>query len=133
MRKMKFRVWSKQNNVMLDDNFYLSLRGDLFQNDDLDYKSKDNFAIMQYIGSKDKNDREIYEGDLISFTNDTRLKGGGYTRKKYVALINYEEKYCSYRANYIDVTGERQNLTLDWLNVKEVEVIGNIYENSELL
>lgn len=47
-REMKFRVWSNHTKKMFDDGFYISQNGDLFQNDSLDYKTKDSFEVMRH-------------------------------------------------------------------------------------
>jgi hypothetical protein len=63
--------------------------------------------IMQFTGLKDKNGKEIYEGDII-------------TERKYQAVVEWDEKSLQFNCHGM-------------LDGKNYEVIGNIYENPELL
>ncbi|CCW05968.1 hypothetical protein EBGED10_26970 [Bacillus sp. GeD10] len=133
MREIKFRVWSKHTEKMFDDGFYISQDGDLFQNDSLDYKNKDSFEVMQYTGSEDKNGRELYELDI------TKDKFGNLD---VICWINSLGAYATvpinlyvegnYEYTVVDEFGTdcffKNNVPGDFL-----EVIGNIYENPELL
>lgn len=81
-------------------------------------------TVGQYIGICDKNGQKIFEGDIIV------IRDGGMIRKY---IVEYEEGNTAYYANAM--RGERpigfQRLVDD--NSDEYEVIGNIYDNSELL
>ncbi|PGU60311.1 YopX family protein [Bacillus cereus] len=122
MREIKFRVWSKHTKKMLDDGFYISQNSDLFQNDSLDYKSRDLYEVMQYTGLKDKNGTEIYEGDIVDTVYDGKL---------FTGVVVYDESELDFKA-----TNGKENYGSNFqylMCCEEVEVIGNIYENPELL
>ncbi|UCF13212.1 MAG: hypothetical protein JSW06_02865 [Thermoplasmatales archaeon] len=111
MREIKFRACDKRKNLYEDAkrmyyNVYIISESDVSING-LRFSIKD-FEIMQFTGLKDKNGKEIYEGDIV-------LVDMGYRN-----LIIIEFKNGSYNVN-------------SWIVNGDCEVIGNIYENPELL
>ncbi len=80
--------------------------------------------FLQYTGIKDKNGKEIYEGDIVE-----------YHIKKDICTVKWDNKQCGYMVNHKDVEDEESSysfrLTAD--DISFIEVIGNIYENPELL
>lgn len=126
MREIKFRAWDKSQNKMYQ------VRGINFDNEDLWLKINETqimganlfeVELMQYTGLKDKNGTEIYEGDIVKYTSE--LENG-----------IFEVKYSNCRfyglwieANFMDITTDLFYLGCS----NELEVIGNIYQNPELL
>ena len=86
-------------------------------------------TICQYTGLKDKNGIKIYEGDIVKFDE--------YKYEKLVQSIISEIKWCEELCSLSLVVSERQGTrgTLSHLldYNKEVKVIGNIFDNPELL
>jgi uncharacterized phage protein (TIGR01671 family) len=81
-------------------------------------------VIMQCTGLKDKNDKLIYEGDIVSFLDE---KGS-----KQIGQVNWCE--FAYYAEAIDGDEEgNQDIELHPDYLQGIEIIGNIYENPELL
>jgi len=126
-RQIKFRFWGKfgelneekdecENEMLYGDRFCFSDHAPI--NDLFADKS---FVAMQFTGLTDKNGKEIYEGDVLK--------------------INlYDDEWVTKVRDYngtlvIDVEGCDWNTTaLSFLDDEaETEVIGNIYENPELL
>lgn len=123
MREYKFRLWDKEKEIMLDvekidfDDCYYG--GEMYVNttDGSDYWNNELYSLMQYTGLHDKNGKEIYEGDIVkSFFVDTD-EAGNEIYKYYIIEVKYDEVLCEYNID----------------KFMNLEVIGNIYENKELL
>lgn len=158
MRELKFRAWDKENNFMFyyGNNYPLSkyYLGFNHRNhnkmslmilvDPSDSEFKEIEAdIMQYTGLKDCKGREIYEGDILSYkhivyTDCSKTEIEKIEEEALIEIITYApiasiiKPYSkNVKCNGYDRTNN-QCLIID-LSSDEVEVIGNIYENKELL
>lgn len=78
-------------------------------------------TVGQYTGLYDADGREIYEGDIIESSS-----GGGIP-------IGYEQKEASFTANLIGTYPNNGGIRQQWIDEYGKKVIGNIYENKELL
>jgi len=123
MREIKFRAWNMATKVMVD----LHKITPLILNIDtagLFIPFSDGLPLMQYTGLKDNNGKEIYEGDILKESwkpcgDDAAVSG------EYIGEIFYEDAgYWTKSKNHHHAITE----TYD-----SYEVIGNIYEHSELL
>ena len=130
-REIKFRVWDVVNKRILDYADIMTLpMWEVFPGT----PEQRPFNVMQYTGLKDKKGVEIYEGDILeehtpSASNYSVVKFGEID----ISAFYYKSKMCTcfYHdfSNFNDNWGE---VTLG-NNLKNIEVIGNIYENPELL
>jgi len=107
MREIKFRAWQPITMRMLSWEYLLAHQTMMCQFLDPDLK------FMQYTGMHDKNGKEIYEGDILKST-----------QKNYCLRMQVRyDNGCFYPVGTFNILG--------WS--EEWEVIGNIYENPELL
>lgn len=142
MREIKFRAWNTKTECMYCDTGLTSLG----INDGIELAIKDNYILMQYTGLKDKNGKEIYEGDIVrnnwtNINNDfigekwavkfgDHMTGSDYYASGaygfYYEAINNKEETCS-------LNSLPTNDSINIENNPDLEVIGNIYENKDLL
>ena len=124
MREIKFRgkteemnSWWTYGNLVICDNGDYQI-GNCPRYGDIYYRNKVfKETVGQYTGLHDKNGKEIYEGDIVkSFFVDTD-EAGNEIYKYYIIEVKYDEVLCSYKID----------------KFMNLEVIGNIYENKELL
>ena len=111
MREIKFRAWHGQHDVPQMVGFAVP--------------PSFPFPTMQYTGLKDKNGKEIYEGDVVLYQLDAPWNEDEILELR--ASVKYEG------AGFVTdgITQNSYDAPLD--QVGDLEVIGNIYENPELL
>ena len=127
MREIKFRVWDKTFKMMLSPELVdidfnegkIEVTTDTLRYEEVYMDEIKDFVLMQYTNLKDKNGKEIYEGDILKVKFDTET-------------INLYVRYDM--GQYLLIKqGEWQDNLYDCMWFHEVEVIGNIYENKDLI
>ena len=114
MRELKFRAWD--GNKMIDDVIPASETSiiELFE---YEHQVTEVEAIEQYTGLKDKNGKEIYEGDIVEYDWYITSDKAAYRTKERVTFDDMGARLGNDRIR----------------NCSNVEVIGNIHENPDLL
>ena len=124
-REIKFRAWDKKQNqmVLIDPPRYHEKIGALVM-----YSSvliSDEMELMQYTGLKDNNGKDIYEGDIVNLTTN------------HIADLNpdWPKKTSKVEVKWENAMFKFGDMTMNYMPLRnaELKVIGNIYENPELL
>lgn len=142
MREIKFRAWDMSNKKMIyvQEGLSLEIHDDgsgcisdlstesILEFSPWEYQNRKSFddkkimadagILMQYTGLKDKNGKEIYEGDIIRWNPDERKVPIGRNQEVFWD----DTGWAPFRGDMVD--GWKSN---------RYEIIGNIYENPELL
>lgn len=126
MRKIKFRGYNAKNKEWLYGCYILN-RGEHFIAPDefANNKGRKDYQVVpetigQFTGLRDKNGKEIYEGDLLN----------GYGGKRFLKVVYFEN---AARFLLRNVLNEDSVLPLMIRDCKTLRVVGNIYDNPELL
>ncbi len=129
----KFRAWDTTNKEMFKDTFAITESGQVvtveqgFVTDTPEYVFVDNLVVMQSTGLVDKNGMEIFEGDIVTdgdVASDIKYHQtlGFYMIGKYGFSVPFGQgvdvEYFEEFADHVS---------------KIFEVVGNVYENPELL
>jgi len=118
MREIKFRAWHNRFKEMkYNPSIWGSSRGGIDELNTMlsNMQDDDKFILMQYTGVKDDDEKDIYEGDIIEYTyNRDTMETATYTE-----VVEWEEN---------------SNGVGFGINVNQMKkIIGNIYENPELI
>ena len=129
-RQIKFRAWDKKNSQFLqnNDNGVDETIFDLWSWADVMSTCllfpMNDYVFQQYTELKDKNDKEIYEGDIVKFS---RLFEKERKIKELKSFVRFDEGKFGF--DLIGFNGMFYDLSYEC----RIEVIGNIFEHSELL
>ena len=122
-REIKFRAYHKERKEIFEiasidfEEKKAALSNGIIKLLNVDFKQ---FELLQYTGVKDKNGKEIYEGDILFFRDENM---------KYVAV--WQDTAFIIKSIEIRKYSEK----MYWLDDTEIccEIVGNIYENKNLL
>lgn len=145
MREIKYKAWLEDEQEMVGANdFYQNADelpngdktgvhlSDFFnKNEDGTFgKEHEKIIWLEYTGLKDKNDKEIYEGDVVKYT-----KHKSYLLADFIGEVKWWKSGCwdfFTTAGYPRI-GIQTAHELERDILSHIEIIGNLYENPELL
>ena len=110
-REIKFRAWMDDGRMICGEPDYI-----------WEMKSDDS-PVMQYTGLKDKNGKEIYEGDIITYQEEPQKMKAEVVWKNGGFVFVYED-------GTENITSESWYAPMD---VEITEIIGNVHENPDLI
>lgn len=137
MERLKFKIWDKKNkrflikcidNIGINDKQCIDTNE--FKNNVFSYLDWENgsirlnskkYVVLQYIGLKDKNCKEIYEGDIIKDIDNL-----------YYKVIYIKESACFVFSPIRKDSKFKLSFAFRKSNNKTMEIVGNIFENKSL-
>lgn len=129
----RFRAWNKATKEMYGADDIIAINFEekeicvqtiyfeqgLPDSRDLDYYDFDDIVLMQSTGMRDKNDREIFEGDVVKMAKNV------YSEPTYYEVVRH-------RGGAYRLESKQYGCEL-WLRYTDCEIAGDIYKNPELL
>lgn len=124
MKEIKFRAWDKLQKKMLSPQIFsgdivIQLGGvvGLFNGKTYD-TATDEFELMQFTGLKDKNGKDVYEGDVLKSFDE-------------ILTVFFNPYTCAFEVMYDYPSGDCETIGIN--EHSTIEIIGNIHENPDLL
>lgn len=122
----KFRAWSTDKKIMAEVRT-LRFTDELVETDKFVERSIEGVNLIQSTGLKDKNGKEIFEGDILKVANND---------SSWFEVVKYDHDKAMFISKEVNLKYEVPETTLYDLfspYLFKVEVIGNIWENRDLL
>ena len=124
-----YRVYDNKEKCWVRDDFFISPNGDMYVSDKRIFTKfshklmlvpEQRFIVHRYIGMKDSNGKRIFEGDICKIAN-----------RNVIGVIAYVPQHASYYL--LDDKHLKYYPLYEHLIMEQVEVIGNVCENNDLL
>lgn len=139
MKNISFRAWDKIRKIMYTGLPYSNAGSDGRDNFPQVLKHPMIYVVMQYIGLTDKNGVRIYEGDIVEFDDVGEegyeyKEGFDFANRAVVVWNNGRFELGKFLSDNSEVMELMNNCHEDfWNALKDCQVIGNIYDNPDLL
>jgi len=129
MKKVKYKIWDdiEKQMVNVQNLEFDNVTGELIAATVWRFNGKDTYPVqftvngkreaflIEYTGFKDKNGKEIFEGDIVKYKQDPALY-----------IIKWIDDKCQFKAVELD-----SDFGIDYLINGNLEIVGNIYENTK--
>ncbi|ECW8281591.1 hypothetical protein KX878_002748 [Listeria monocytogenes] len=129
MREIEFRAWDKEVKEMDYNPSVIEIWQNKPINEQFRLESEEKLVWMQYTGLKDKNGKKIFEGDIVAFSEDDFHVFN--SQVEYFSEVGYPAFDIKVPSTYYFDSNAFSEVSMSGLY--EIEVIGNIHENLELL
>ncbi|EOD4917615.1 YopX family protein [Listeria monocytogenes] len=129
MRVIEFRAWDKEVKEMDYNPSVIEIWQNKPINEQFRLESEEKLVWMQYTGLKDKNSKKIFEGDIVAFSEDDFHVFN--SQVEYFLEDGYPAFDIKVPSTYYFDSNVFSEVSMSGLY--EIEVIGNIHENPELL
>jgi uncharacterized phage protein (TIGR01671 family) len=126
-RLFSFRAWDYDNEIML---YYEPQTTEEYEYEWIEYFFK-KCEVMQFTGMYDKNNKPIYEGDIVKFTRGIgNWQLPSHKIQTDITVVIWDNERCGFNIKYDSIIQKLSNFK----HTRYVyEVIGNMYKNFQLL
>ncbi len=130
-REIKFRVWHEGDKKWVDSN---SVFHSLIVNLNSEFKlfTSGHYIIQQFTGLLDQNGKGIFEGDIVEYCRDCPIDEDDWNYSKEIGIIEFIESQWGKKLGF-EIMNNNRNFYGSWPGNEFVKIIGNIFQNPELL